>query len=582
MATRSAIADPAARRGASLRDVLASPALALFLALFASQSGVLVLSPILSDVADDFGVSIATAGQLRIVAAPLAAAVALLAARSLVRFSPRALLGAGSALVSLGSVASALAPSFAALVLAQVPLWAGISLLLTAAIAASAAWSTPESRTRVVASMYAGPPAAWIVGMPLIGVVAEVDWRLAFLVLPLPAALLAGLAAAGRPHDAPLAATGTSLRDLLRRPAPRRWALGELLATSAWAGTLVYSGALLTDGYGMTTTATGVALAAVAVAYLLGNQRAGRSSPDRARSTMLATSVVGAAAVVLTWAFTPAVAVTLVVFAISGAMVATRTVVATVYGFSVAGNLGREVAAARAVTTQLGYLVGSLAGGAAFALGGFPALAVAFGGLLLASTLPYVSLRSGRRPVLATAAAAGTPETAAEHPPTMPTRYVPLRRGSGLVIRPLRNGDVETVTAVFERLGETSRRMRFNGPKPRLSDLELDHLATVDATRHVLVGYLPGHARPIAIARLVRDGSSAEIAFEVADEHQKRGIGSALTAELVADARAAGITEVTALVASENTAAVSLLRRVLGRLDVRYEGTELSVRAELA
>jgi len=541
-----------------------------------------VLSPILSDVADDFGVSIATAGQLRIVAAPLAAAVALLAARSLVRFSPRAVLGAGSVLVALGSVASALAPSFATLALAQVPLWAGISMLLTAAIAASAAWSTPESRTRVVATMYAGPPAAWIIGMPLIGVVAEAGWRLAFLVLPLPAALLAGLAVAGRPEDAPLADAGTSLRGLLRRSAPRRWALGELLATSAWAGTLVYSGALLTDGYGMTTTATGVALAAVAVAYLLGNQRAGGGAPDRARSTTLATSVVGAVAVALTWAFTPAVAVTLIVFAISGAMVATRTVTATVYGFSVAGDLGREVAAARAVTTQLGYLIGSLAGGAAFALGGFPALAVAFGGLLLASTLPYMSLRSGRRPVVATAAAAGTPETAVEHPPTMPTRYVPLRRGSGLVIRPLRNGDRETVTAVFEMLGETSRRMRFNGPKPRLSDLELEHLATVDATRHVLVGYLAGHARPIAIARLVRDGSSAEIAFEVADEPQKRGIGSALTAELVADARAAGITEVTALVATENTAAVSLLRRVLGRLDVRFEGTELSVRAALA
>ncbi|HST17786.1 MAG TPA: GNAT family N-acetyltransferase, partial [Gaiellaceae bacterium] len=228
------------------------------------------------------------------------------------------------------------------------------------------------------------------------------------------------------------------------------------------------------------------------------------------------------------------------------------------------------------------YLIGSLAGGAAFALGGFPALAVAFGGLLLASTLPYVSFRFGTRPVVAMAPAAGARETAVEHPPTMPTRYVPLRRGSGLVIRPLRNGDVETVTAVFERLGETSRRMRFNGPKPRLSDLELEHLATVDEMRHVLVGYLAGHARPVAIARLVRDGSSAEIAFEVADEHQQRGIGSALTAELLADARAAGITEVTALVSSENTAAVSLLRRVLGRLDVRYEGTELSVRRALA
>lgn len=581
MASRSALAHPATGGGASVRGGLASPALTLFLALFASQSGVLVLSPILSDVADDFGVSIATAGQLRIVAAPLAAAVALLAARSLVRVSPRALLGAGSVLLALGSVASALAPSFAALALAQVPLWAGISLLLTSAIAASAAWSAPERRTRVVAAMYAGPPAAWIVGMPLVGVVAEAGWRLTFLALPLPAAVLAGLAVAARPADAPLAGAGSSLRDLLRRPAPRRWALGELLATSAWAGTLVYSGALLTDGYGMTTTAAGVALAAVAVAYLLGNQRAGRSSPDRARSTMLATSVLGAAAVALTWAFTPAVAVTLVVFAVSGAMVAARTVTATVYGFSVAGDLGREVAAARAATTQLGYLVGSLAGGAAFALGGFPALAVAFGGLLLASTLPYVSVRLRPRPVVAMASAVRAPDTAIAGAPTMPTRYVPLRRGPGLVIRPLRDGDVETVAAVFERLGETSRRTRFNGPKPCLSEIELAQLATVDETRHVLVGYLAGHARPIAIARIVRDGSSAEIAFEVADEHQRRGIGTALTAELLADARAAGVTEVTALVASENTAAVSLLRRSLGKLDVRFEGAELSVRAAL-
>ena len=166
-------------------------------------------------------------------------------------------------------------------------------------------------------------------------------------------------------------------------------------------------------------------------------------------------------------------------------------------------------------------------------------------------------------------------------PAMMPSRYLPLWRGQGLVVRPLRNGDVETVMEVFEQLGEQSRRTRFNGPKPRLSAVELEQLATVDATRHVLVGYLAGHARPIAIARLVREGASAEIAFEVADEHQQRGIGSALTAELLADARAAGITEVTALVATDNTAAVSLLQRVLGRLDARFEGTELAVRAAL-
>jgi ribosomal protein S18 acetylase RimI-like enzyme len=151
-----------------------------------------------------------------------------------------------------------------------------------------------------------------------------------------------------------------------------------------------------------------------------------------------------------------------------------------------------------------------------------------------------------------------------------------------ILVRPLANGDVETVLAVFESLGERSRRTRFNGPKPRLSPAELEHLAAVDATRHVLVAYLEGDDRPVAIARLVRDGSSAEIAFEVADEHQRLGIGSALTAELLADARASGITEVTALVSSDNQAAVSLLRRILDRLEVQFEGPELSIRAALA
>ena len=98
----------------------------------------------------------------------------------------------------------------------------------------------------------------------------------------------------------------------------------------------------------------------------------------------------------------------------------------------------------------------------------------------------------------------------------------------------------------------------------------------------MLVAYLEGDDRPAGIARLVREGSSAEIAFEVADEHQRLGIGSAPTAELLADARAAGITEITALVASDNAAAVSLLRRVLDRLEVRYEGSELDIRAALA
>ena len=163
----------------------------------------------------------------------------------------------------------------------------------------------------------------------------------------------------------------------------------------------------------------------------------------------------------------------------------------------------------------------------------------------------------------------------------MHTRVLKPKNGPTLLVRPLRRGDVGTVCAMFARLGERSRRARFHGPKPRLTDVELEHLALVDADHHVLVAHVEGDPRPVALARLVRSGRSAEIAFEVADELQHRGIGSALTAELIADARAAGITEVTALVASDNPAALALLRRILNVLDVRLEGPELWIRAAL-
>ena len=380
---------------------LGSPSVVLFLALFASQAGILTLAPILGDVAADFDVSIAEAGQLRILAAPLAALVAIAAGRSLVRYSPRALLGVGSALLALGSIASAFAPTFAVLAAAQVPAWAGVATLIAAGVAATASWSEPESRTRVVAHALAGAPAAWIVGMPLIGIVAEVNWRLAFVVLPLPAALLVGVAVARRPGDAPLTGARGSLAGLLGRLEARRWALGELLASSAWAGTLVFSGALFTERFSMSTTTTGLALASVAAAFLAGNQLAGRADPSRAGRAMLEGSVGASVLVALTWALTPQVGITLLLFAAAAFVAATRTVAGTVYGFQVSGDLGREVGSIRAATNQVGYLVGSVLGGLALTVGGFSALAVVFGGLFVASTLPYVCLRRTCRTRLA-------------------------------------------------------------------------------------------------------------------------------------------------------------------------------------
>src|ERR1051325_11696257 len=109
------------------------------------------------------------------------------------------------------------------------------------------------------------------------------------------------------------------------------------------------------------------------------------------------------------------------------------------------------------------------------------------------------------------------------HARRMHSRYV-----DGVVIRPLRAGDEETVLAVFGRLGPESRRRRFGAAKAHLSAAELSLLSRVDAEHHVLVAYADGDRQPAGLARLVREGTAAEVAFEVADAQHGRGIGNAL------------------------------------------------------
>jgi GNAT superfamily N-acetyltransferase len=128
----------------------------------------------------------------------------------------------------------------------------------------------------------------------------------------------------------------------------------------------------------------------------------------------------------------------------------------------------------------------------------------------------------------------------------------------GITIRPLRNSETAAIQAVFDRLGPRSRLLRFGGAKTVLTPYDLEHLARVDENHHVLVALVQGE--PVGIARLVRDGDSAEVAVEVADEWQGRRVGTLLMERLSADARAAGIGRLHAVVDPDNTASRALMR----------------------
>jgi len=166
----------------------------------------------------------------------------------------------------------------------------------------------------------------------------------------------------------------------------------------------------------------------------------------------------------------------------------------------------------------------------------------------------------------------------------MHTRVVTSTRLGVVTIRPLANGDTETVAALFDRLGLQSRARRFNGAKPRLSAADLAQLAHVDGHSHSLVAYVAGDPVPAGIAQLVRDRDhreQAEIAFAVADCYHGAGIGSILVELLAADARAAGVTHLTATIRSSNSVAQALLRKVSRVVESRHCSGELTIVAAL-
>jgi DHA1 family inner membrane transport protein len=387
------------------RRRLNRPSPVLFACLFASQAAMLVLSPILPDVAREFGVSTATAGQLRAISGATGGLAAVLLAILPRRPGARDLLSAGAALVALGSALSAAAPAFALLAVAQGVAGAGIGLLVAVGIAAAGEWPDPARRPHVLAWAIAGMPAAWIGGMPVVGAVAGLDWRAAWLAVPTLVALVALALVRLRPADAASRRTGDAV-GAWRRPAVARFAAGELLANAAWASVLTYGGALLVTSYGLSPAVVALGLGAMAVAMLPGTFIARRHATRATPGLLVALTAVQGGAVLVLGTVRPAAALSLAVLAAMAFVNGWRSMVASALGMDTAPEDKIAVMSMRAAANQFGYLLGAAAGGLALALSGFAGLGAALSGMFAAAVLIHGFRLVPRRAPLAHGAAA--------------------------------------------------------------------------------------------------------------------------------------------------------------------------------
>jgi RimJ/RimL family protein N-acetyltransferase len=155
--------------------------------------------------------------------------------------------------------------------------------------------------------------------------------------------------------------------------------------------------------------------------------------------------------------------------------------------------------------------------------------------------------------------------------------YLLLRIGKLVEIRPIRSDDKELLAAGFRLLSDETRRARFLGPKPRLSEGELRYFTEVDGQDHVALVAVEAERfrRFVGVGRFVRDRArpdTAEFAIVVGDAYQRQGLGRALAEALAAEAKARGIHRFTALTLSENVGVQKLIGAIAEHLEYVNNG----------
>ena len=123
-------------------------------------------------------------------------------------------------------------------------------------------------------------------------------------------------------------------------------------------------------------------------------------------------------------------------------------------------------------------------------------------------------------------------------------------------------GDAEVLSAFLTRLSPASFHQRFlTGPSPTPSRRLLAALLPEPPKGRALLAWLDGELVGHALWVRLGERPAAEIALVVSDQHQRRGIGTALALAVTADLVAHGVEDIEVFSSSGNRAVARMVTR---------------------
>ena len=363
------------------------------LATICTQSSIVVLAPLIVAIGRDLGASVSAVGLARAVLAGTAVTVSLVVGPLIDRVGVRPLILSGAGLALAGAGATAAAPSLGFFYAAHAVTGAGVACLLAAGFAGVAATFADHDTAWAMGWVVGAQSLAWIVGNPLIGLLADAGgWRLAYLVPGTVAvmALVAGLSTPrletrGERLGGPL----EGLSAVMREPSARRWAIAELVAYSAWTAELTFAGAFYIEMYDVDEAVVGSLLAVGSVVFLVSSLSTERLTTRLPRRPVIVAAGLGMAALFLpVLGLSPSVGFTLSMFCGLAVFAGVRSTGSSALGLVQLPRRPGAMMGARTASAQLGYLIGAVVGGAVLAVADFAALGVVlFAGMALSAFL---------------------------------------------------------------------------------------------------------------------------------------------------------------------------------------------------
>jgi RimJ/RimL family protein N-acetyltransferase len=161
---------------------------------------------------------------------------------------------------------------------------------------------------------------------------------------------------------------------------------------------------------------------------------------------------------------------------------------------------------------------------------------------------------------------------------------MPLALLPHYTVRALGPDDRDALALTFARMSPESRRRRFLGPKPVLSERELTMLTDVDHVSHeALVAVDESDGNIVGVARYnawTGRERVADLAVAVIDDWQGRRLGTRLAIQTLQRAKANGFSLITGTTFWDNRPARRMMR-TLGFNTVGYDGALLDMELRL-